>query len=236
MPESGTNCRFFLLCSPERKKLYEPLLARVTQRVDVLNGIEELLFICRTESPSGVLVDIASAARLGGALLKSFFEMEVCWPRMRCAIHPDGTSTVMCTDPDWSGSLPDTLDSIARCDSVWQAKWRRKDFRLNFQCRVRWRADEQSSWKLGNTLDISCGGAFIVMYEPPTAGRKIEIEFHDLLEQPTSLQAEIRWVRRWDQGTALPGAGVQCDPDHTPADLRDAIKNLIGFAALDAKK
>jgi hypothetical protein len=236
MSESESNCRFFLLCSQERKTLYDPLLALCPHPVDVLFSVEDLLFKCRTQSPSGVLVDIASAARLGGALLKSFFEMEVGWPRMRCAVHPGGACTVMCTEPEWTGPFAEALDSIARCDPVWNAKWHRKDFRLDFQCRVRWHGDDKTAWKLGNTLDLSCGGAFIVIYDPPLKGRTIEVEFHDLLEQPTSLRATVCWTRRWDESTALPGVGVQFDPEHLPQDLGAAIKNLIGFAALEAPK
>lgn len=233
MSGNALKLKFFFLCSPERKQLYDNLLADLPYVTEILTNVEDLLYKCRTETPGGVLVDIASAARLGSALVNSFFDMRVGWPRMRCAVHPDGSATVMCTDPDWSGPLAGALRSIADCDSVWSQKWHRKEFRLAFRCRVRWRAVEKTHWTLGNTLDISCGGAFILMYEPPARGRRMVLEFHDLLAQPARLEAVVAWTRHWDAGPELPGAGLQFAPETADPDLKAAVKNLIGFAALE---
>lgn len=56
------------------------------------------------------------------------------------------------------------------------------------------------------TLNVSMGGCFIFMANPPELGTKVRLYFQEL---SSPLIADVRWVRGWGEARECPGIGVQ---------------------------
>lgn len=58
------------------------------------------------------------------------------------------------------------------------------------------------------TANISCGGCFLVSFEPWSVGDRGWLTLPGL-EDTAPVPVEICWIRPWDEGRSLPGMGVR---------------------------
>lgn len=68
------------------------------------------------------------------------------------------------------------------------------------------------------TLNVSMGGCFVFMANPPELGKKVRLYFQELT---SPMVAEVRWVRAWGEARECPGIGVQFidPPEGVPLEL-----------------
>lgn len=221
-PESRQG-RFILLCDRDRRPRYATLLERLAQPFTLVESIADVFSNCAEEPPLAVLVDTVSAARLGAAAVNPVFEMGTSWPVLRCTLRPDDQIAVMCTAPFRQDMLADALTMIAGGHAAWLTPWSRRYMRIPVQYRARLRREGQQPWQRGNLLNICSEGAFVVTYDECRCDEWLDLEIHDICTEPVTVRTRVVWCRRWEENTAIPGAGVAFDTTTVPPELRRAI-------------
>ena len=183
--------QFYVLCLREKQAQYDGVLAASPYEFGFVYDVLELLIRCMQAPPLAVMIDTMSSARMGAGVINPLLELRMGWPILRCTARPDGTANVMCIDPDRRGTLQEATDAIVAGDRGWLPAWGRRYMRVAVECRARLRMGDESRWRLGNCLDISRSGAFVVNYESVNVGDALELEIRDLLDEPASLPAQV---------------------------------------------
>lgn len=224
--------RFLLLCLPERQPLYDATLREFPYQFTLVNDVRELLAKCVQDPPWAVLVDAATAARIGAAVLNPLYGLPMGWPILRCLPQPDGGVSVMCARPPRHGTLAEAVAAIAAGDPAWLPESKRRDMRVDVHCRVRTRLAGTDEWRRGNCLDVSRGGAFVLSYETIALGTQVELELWDLVANPVVVAARIVRLRKWEEGTDLPGFAVAFEPASVPREVHEALVTLLYVTGL----
>jgi len=223
----NTGDPFLFVCARARQPQYAAALHALPYRVVFVDDVVQLLNHCIEGPPQAVLIDTVSSIRMGAVVVNALLELRTTWPILRCSIRPDGVVNALCATTDRHGTLTEALHGIAAGDPGWLPRWKRRHVRVGVLCRARVRVGAEDRWRLGNCVDLSCGGAFVVSYELYAAGDALEIELRDLLEQPTRLRAHVMRVRKWDDAPQLPGIGVAFDAATVPADLSRVVTTTL---------
>ena len=217
----------FLLCLEERQAFYRPHCESWGDRVRFVDNIDDLFMEASDVPPQGVLVDIMTSVRMGAAVMNPLLNLEMAWPVARCRTVPDGSISVICSEPRHNEPLSQALDGMLAEVPNWKhPRYKRRYIRVNVECRVRIHCEGETSWRLGNALNVSMAGAFVFMQSPPPGRVKIELEFRDMLPEATALPAVTVWSRSWESGPALPGLAIQFDPEDLHDELRQKIRVL----------
>jgi hypothetical protein len=233
MTESSSFGDYFVfVCVPERQAQYEKVFQSLPRKIVVVNDVLQLLSRCIEEPPRAVLLDAASSARIGAALVNPLLALQTTWPILRCSLRPDGVVYAMCATSDRRGTLNEALDAIIAGDPGWSPRWKRQDLRINVSCRARLRLEGEDRWRPGNCLDISRGGAFVVSYDSHAVGAPLEFELWDLLDEPTCMHGRVMRLRPWEESPKLPGVGLSLDPATVPADLSRVLAVTLFTSAL----
>ncbi len=77
------------------------------------------------------------------------------------------------------------------------------------------------------TTDLTEGGCFLLLNDPPASNTRVALIVPDL-EEPAPILGTVRWSREWGVSGALPGAGVRFDD--LGALQRKRIRALVGVA------
>ena len=85
---------------------------------------------------------------------------------------------------------------------------------------------------LGNTLDLSAGGAFVITYESFPTGAEVELEIWDLLDEAAPMRASVARVQRWEDGRELPGVALKFAPATVSRQFKRALANSLKLAEL----
>ncbi len=227
MSDERIGSRVFVLCLEERQAMYRPHCEKWGERIRFVDNIDDLFMEASDTPPQGVLVDIMTSVRVGAAVMNPLLNLEMAWPVARCRTAPDGSVSVICSEPRHNESLAVALDGMMADDSSWRhPRYKRRFIRVNYECRVRIHCDGESDWRVGNALNISMAGAFVFMQSPPPGKVHIDLEFRDILPAPTSHRAVTVWSRSWDVSPALPGLAIQFDPTVIDDELRKKIRQL----------
>jgi hypothetical protein len=227
MSAGRTGPRVFVLCLEERQPLYRAHCERWGERVRFVDNIDDLFMEASDVPPQGVLVDIMTSVRMGAAVMNPLLNLEMAWPVARCRTAPDGSVSVICSEPRHNDSLGTALEGLLSDDPSWRhPRYKRRYIRMNVECRVRIHCEGESDWRVGNALNVSMAGAFVFMHSPPPGKVKIQLEFRDILPEPTQHPAVTVWSRNWDASPALPGLAIQFDPEVISEDLRQKIRVL----------
>lgn len=199
---------FFCLCQDERRPLYESLLKDTPYEFRFTISVEQLLAESMKSPPLAIIVDIRSQVAIGPESVKTIFELNTTWPVMRCNIRPDGTATVMCLEPHRTEELLSALEGISAGHEDWVPEGKFRNFlRLSLQLRVLIRR-EGHDWARANTLNVSVRGAFLATYDHHEKEERVELELRDLVDKTMRLEGIVKWVRRWEDTSELPGIGV----------------------------
>ena len=227
MSDGRNAARVFVLCLEERQALYKAHCEKWGDRVRFVDNIDDLFMEAADIPPFGVLVDIMTSVRMGAAVMNPLLNLEMAWPVARCRTAPDGGVSVICAEPRHNEPLAQALDGMISEDPNGRhPRYQRRFIRVNDECRVRIHCDGESEWRVGNALNISMAGAFVFMQSPPPGRVKIELEFRDILPEPTAHPAVTVWSRSWEVSPALPGLAIQFDPEVISDELRQKIRTL----------
>jgi len=224
----GSNAaRVFVLCLEERQALYKAHCEKWGDRVRFVDNIDDLFMEAADVPPCGVLVDIMTSVRMGAAVMNPLLNLEMAWPVARCRTAPDGNVSVICSEPRHNEPLVLALEGMMSEDPNWRhPRYKRRFIRVNVECRVRIHCEGESDWRVGNALNVSMAGAFVFMQSPPPGKVKIQLEFRDILPEPTAHAAVTVWSRSWEVSPALPGLAIQFDPEVISDELRQKIRQL----------
>jgi hypothetical protein len=227
MSDGRNAARVFVLCLEERQALYKAHCEKWGDRVRFVDNIDDLFMEAADIPPYGVLVDIMTSVRIGAAVMNPLLNLEMAWPVARCRTAPDGSVSVICSEPRHNEPLAQALDGMMSEDPNWRhPRYKRRFIRVNVEARVRIHCEGESDWRVGNALNVSMAGAFVFMQSPPPGKVKIQLEFRDILPEPTSHPAVTVWSRSWDASPALPGLAIQFDPGVISDELRLKIRQL----------
>lgn len=216
---------FLCLCSQERQPQLAAICAQRSHPIEFVERIEDVLVKALLHPPQGLILEIATAIRVGAERMSKFLNLGVSWPVMRCALTADGDAKVMCFEPPRGELLLSALDAIAARDEAWRhPRFRRRHLRLHIKGRVRLRTSSDDRWLHGSLSGISCGGCFVVMTsDAPAVGEEIELELVDFEPVPQRLRAVVSWRRNWADSMEMPGIGVE----FRPASVTDEFRSYI---------
>lgn len=227
---------FAFLCLREKQSRYHEQLRLSPLPIRFTSDVGSLLRHCLENPPRAMLLDVCTCARLGARAVAPLFELRVAWPVLRSNVLANGAANVMCTTPQCSAPLLQALAEIAADSPRWQhPRHRRRHLRINVNCRVRVREKASRTWEMGNTLDVSSGGAFVVCYQSPRCGTRVEVELHDLNESPIHLEGKVAWSRGWEDSSNLPGMALDFNDRGASQTFRDAITHPRMLAALQGQ-
>ena len=231
---AAAGCRpFALLCPPELRERYAEVFRAAELDVAIYATIEQVLAACVESPPAAMLIDMCAMTRLGVMVTAPLLELKMDWPIMRCAVLPDGTANIMCLEPPRFGSMQEALGEIAAGEACWRRPQRRRvHLRLDLNCRVRLRVSGEEHWRLGNTTDLSGGGAFVITYEPPEPDAAVHLEILDLAETPLALSARVVWRRAWEPGLDLPGVALEFVAESVSPEFKRALARPEHMARL----
>jgi Tfp pilus assembly protein PilZ len=220
--------RFILLCLKERAPKYDPVLSGISHEIIIVDNIELLIRNCIAEPPDGALIDMVSGARIGASNMALLDNLNMDWPIIRCNVSADGSVRVMHKEFDQSPMLSQALDSIVKKASVKETPQSKcRHIRIKIRCRVRLLVPKDGKWRMANVLNLSMGGAFIHTYDPPQIGETVLLEFRDLVVNPLKCQAQVAWVRRWEDSDRFPGVGVAFQTNTFEPGLQKALEDFL---------
>ncbi|MBI5186948.1 MAG: PilZ domain-containing protein [Nitrospinae bacterium] len=220
--------RFIILCLKERQPKYDRVLAGLLHEIILVESMEPLVRFCIETPPSGVLIDMASGARIGSSEMAILDNLKVTWPIIRCNVSADGSVRVMHKELEKTPLLPQALDFIVQRVHNKEAKHLgARHIRINVRCRTRFQVPDDGNWRPGNVLNLSMGGAFILTHDPPQIGEPVLLEFLDLFDSPLKCSAKTAWVRRWEESDKLPGVGVAFQAETFEPGLKKALEDFL---------
>jgi hypothetical protein len=225
---------FLCLCSIEHRAALAAKCAEAGQDVEFVDQVEDLLLRGLERPPLGLILEIATVVRVGAERMSKFLNLDVSWPVMRCALAPDGEARIMCFEPAHGEPLVDAMRGIASGDPAWKhPRFHRLYLRLEIPGRVRLCLRDEARWRLGNLLDISCGGCFIAMTsDAPPLGSELSLELVDFTPEPQLVRGTVIRVRPWEESLELPGIGVEFDPLTIGPAFRRYLTESTQFKAL----
>lgn len=208
---------FLVVCTEERKALFEEALKEYDFRqvTSVMAAVRD----CVSHPPLGVLLDLASTLHAGVAETAPLYDLGIDLPILRCTGTKPEALVAMCQAPFKRLPLGDAVAEIAAGDPSWKNPANpRRYVRVKRNIRVQFRVVGDADWTRGNAQSISVSGLFLMTLDTPSVGSDVEIRLLDAGD-PLELRGSIVWVHRWEDGTHLPGCGVNFDPDSVPSQM-----------------
>ena len=221
---------FILLCSEKRQLAYAEVIAAANFPVEVVHSPEEALAACVRKPPLALIVDTVTGMRSGNAntSLLALYNLELSWPVLRGTAKKNEAVTVLSTSSQISAPFCEGLAAVAANSPQWNTQTSRRRFiRQRVQCRSRAQLSGTPDWSLGTILDLSGGGCFVVSFAPLPIESSLTIEILDLVDSPIMVSGRVVWNRLWEDGTELPGMGIQFDAESVPLSLIDALSKCL---------
>lgn len=216
---TGQRQRSFLLVSTqERRELFLPVLANYQARF--ATSVAEAVRACVSDPPMAALLDLASTLHAGVAETAPLYDLGIDLPILRCTGATSEALVAMCQAPFKRLPLPQALMEIASGDSSWRNPANpRRYVRVRRNLRAVFRARGAETWTRANAQSISISGMFLLTLDPPTAGTEVEVQLLDASAEPLVIRADVVWVHRWEEGTHLPGCGLNFNTESVPPEL-----------------
>lgn len=208
---------FLVVCTDERKPLFEEALqgSDFRQVTSVMAAVRD----CVSHPPMGVLLDLASTLHAGVAETAPLYDLGIDLPILRCTGTKADALVAMCQAPFKRLPLSEALTEIAAGDPSWRNPANpRRYVRVKRNIRVLFRSAGAEHWVRGNAQSISISGLFLMTLDAPAVGTDVEIRILDAGED-IELRGSIVWVHHWEDGSHLPGCGVNFDPESVPAQM-----------------
>ncbi|MBF0274686.1 MAG: PilZ domain-containing protein [Nitrospinae bacterium] len=205
---------FLFLCEGYRQENYHDTLGNYKDEIVFYQDIDKLLHHCIEKPPNAVFVDLKTSMRnTSNSLLNTLYRLNMNWPVLRCNMGGDGSASVMSIKGEDNGeSLSEVIKNIMNNDPDWSiSKINRIFMRADVTCRIQMHKVGEKKWGLGNITSLSSGGSYVISYDPPDIGETIRLKIMDISSTPIDCKGEVKWVRRWDEGTQLPGVGLTFD-------------------------
>jgi hypothetical protein len=203
--------RLVLVCRPSpAREIYQQALADLGVTIDTVRDVAELIDQLIQTPCAGVLIDTATGLvtsfeqkRQLHSIIEIFPVLRINWndqaQRMELFYYGQSQPTDL--------TLRQFIET--QCQTF-EARTIRAHERHRVHFNVEVYPDEQcrpEQRRLSVTLDVSEGGAFLVMIEPWRGQREIWLKIVELADQ-TPILGEIRHQANWGISQRIPGMGV----------------------------
>ncbi len=215
---------FLLLASLERLPLFDEVLEGVScHRVSsVLAAVKQ----CVSDPPLAVLMDLASTLHAGVSETAPLYDLGIDLPILRCTGGNGAPWVAMCQAPFKRVPLSQALLEIAAGEVSWKHPVNMRRFvRINQNARVWFRKKGTGEWKRANCQSMSVSGLFLLTLDPEPVGSEIELRILDTTEDEVLIKGSIVWNHKWEEGSHIPGSGVNFDHGTVPESFRDYLAN-----------
>lgn len=213
---------FLLLASPERLPLFDEVLEGVEcHRVStVLDGVKQ----CVSDPPAAVLMDLASTLHAGVSETAPLYDLGIDLPILRCTGGGSTPWVAMCQAPFKRMPLEQAIAEIAAGEVSWKHPVNLRRFvRVNQNARIWFRRVGAEEWRRGNCQSMSVSGLFLLTLDPEPVGADIEMRILDASVEEAWIQGSVVWVHKWEEGSHIPGCGVNFDRSTVPDSFRDYL-------------
>lgn len=217
---------FLLLASPERLTLFDEVLEAVScHRVSsVLAAVKQ----CVSDPPLAVLMDLASTLHAGVSETAPLYDLGIDLPVLRCTGGNDSPWVAMCQAPFKRVALAQALVEISSGDGSWKHPVNmRKYVRVNQNARVWFRKRGGEEWRRANCQSMSVSGLFLLTLDPHPVGTEIELKILDTTVEEVQINGSVVWNHKWEEGSHIPGSGVNFDRSTVPESFRDYLANTF---------
>ena len=215
---------FLLLASPERQPLFDEVLRDVAcHRIStVLEAVKQ----CVSDPPSAVLMDLASTLHAGVSETAPLYDLGIDLPILRCTGGGEVPWVAMCQAPFKRVPLEQALTEIASGDATWKHPVNMRRFlRVNQNARVWFRRKSVGEWRRGNCQSMSVSGLFLLTLDPEPVGTEVELRILDTTPEEVTVEGLVVWNHMWEDGSHIPGSGVNFDRSSVPESFRDYLAN-----------
>ena len=196
------------------------------------SSVQEAVRQCVVDPPLAVLIDLASTLHAGVAETAPLYDLGIDMPILRCTGGGDAPWTAMCQAPFRRMVLSQAAAEIAKGDPSWSHPVHlRKFVRVSRNVRVLFRPAGSEPWRRGNTQSLSVSGFFLMTQEPSPVGSDVELRLLDCGEGEISCNAVVAWIHHWEEGTHIPGVGLDLDRSTVP----DAFGSFLADAFIQAR-
>lgn len=221
-----------VMCEPHQRPHYEQAVVVPGYPLAFVSDPLAMLMRCVQSPPLAALIDTDASARFDTPVIKSLLGLQVAWPVLRCRVDVDGGIKAARPSTKRHERLAEALSAVAAGDPAWRPRGQRRHLRGTVQCRARLRIVQDGEWRIGNCLDLSHAGAFIVSFDAWSAGDRVELELMDLVEPPAAIRARVAWARSWSETDQLPGVGLAFEDGALPAELSRVIVSGLSTQVL----
>ncbi len=209
--EEKVRLRLVLVCrpSPAREK-YQQALADLGVTVDTVADVNELAEQLIRTPCSGLLIDTATGLVTSFEKKRQLHVIIEIFPVLRVNWNDQAQQLELFY---YGQSQPTdlTLRQFIETQCLpFEARTIRAHERYRVHFNVEVYPDEQcrpEQRRLSVTLDLSEGGAFLVMIEPWSGPREIWLKIVELADQ-TPIRSEVRRQVNWGNSKRIPGIGV----------------------------
>ncbi|HNY30202.1 MAG TPA: PilZ domain-containing protein [Fibrobacteria bacterium] len=217
----GPKRAFLVVCTDERKPLFEEALREFEFRqvTSVMGAVRD----CVSHPAMAVLLDLASTLHAGVAETAPLYDLGIDLPILRCTGSQVDALVAMCQAPFKRMPLGDALGEIASGDPSWRNPASPRRFvRVRRNIRVQYRRSGTVEWLRANAQSISISGLFLLTLDPPPIGTDIDIRILDAGDH-MELSGSVVWVHHWEDGSHLPGCGVNFAIDLVPPHMGELL-------------
>lgn len=218
------QCSFLLLASAERQPLFDAVLEGYScyRVASVLEAVKQ----CVSDPPAAVLMDLASTLHAGVSETAPLYDLGIDLPILRCTGGGDAPWVAMCQAPFKRVPLSQALSEICAGDVTWKHPVNMRKFvRINQNTRVLFRREGVGDWRRANCQSMSVSGMFLLTLDPEPVGTDIELRVLDTGVEEVPIAGTVVWNHKWEDGSHIPGSGVNFDRATVPESFRDFLAN-----------
>jgi hypothetical protein len=209
---------FLLLSTADRRPLFDAVLEGIPVRsvATVLEAVRQ----CVSDPPLAVLMDLSSTLHSGVAETAPLYDLGIDLPILRCTGGGEAPWIAMCQAPFRRLPLAQAVQEIAAGDLSWKHPVHLRRFvRVSRNARILFAAHGTEEWKRGNTQSMSVSGLFLMTQDAPPVGTDVDVRLLDCAEDEIRCTGTVVWVHRWEEGTHIPGCGLNFDQSTVPEEL-----------------
>jgi Tfp pilus assembly protein PilZ len=220
------NRPFLLLAASERLSFFDEVLEGVecVRVTTVLDAVKQ----CVSDPPAAVLMDLASTLHAGVSETAPLYDLGIDLPILRCTGGNGAPWVGMCQAPFKRMPLDQAIAEIGVGEPSWKHPVNlRKFVRVNQNARVWFRKAGAEEWRRANCQSMSVSGLFLLTLEPEPIGADIELRVLDTTAEEACIKGAVVWVHKWEDGSHIPGCGVNFDRETVPVAFRDYLANTF---------
>lgn len=205
------NNSFYFLCLEKRQPAYKLITSQLEYKMIYIDTLEELIKKCVEAPPTGLFIDILTSLRFGASNIMPIDNLGMCWPVMRCNITSNGSTLVLCMDTPKRDTLQNAMKALSNGEEGWSNPHNERQYirmKIKYRTKIKDKNSNDGTWIEANGRNISAVGTFVHTYDIFPNGTTLEIELHDIFENPVKAECTVLWSRQWSDSTSLPGMGV----------------------------